>query len=256
MDEQATTQQGAVATNEAPAAATPVEGATSAPAQQATTEQPTEQAAEQTQQAPERKSLKQLLSEDVELRNEAEREIHRRAQQIAAKLTRKSELKRAVDDPTISLELHQQELSSLEAEDARGTQLDDVRTGATKWVETSLKKGEWREAYGELYGKERAKLDGLFTTDPQGFMDYVDEQVDELRLAKKAEVIGRKLAKEIAEGLTTSRVNEALKGVPVPPNAGGASSGLPSLREIENMSSDEYAKHRDKVLANLDRYRS
>lgn len=255
------TAQAVTAAVETSPAATPQ--AESAPAEATrppeATPQPAAEPAQVATPAQTAKRLRDVLRENPEYQREYDELVNQRVQKVASKKDREAEkarLSRAVEDVPEALQYAQERKQVLEAEDAAETTHTAKWQAVTETIqETGKRDPDWARDHDEAVAANRKEADELFAQDPERYQDWIDGKIFGLRVQREVDKQLKERLPVLVEARTTDQVNKALQGVPIVPLDSSGAGGVPTVAELENMSAKEYAAVREKVLANLDRYR-
>lgn len=222
-----------------------------------TTVASTESTTEQTAQ--ERKDYRRLQKEDADLNSHVQKEIAR-ARARWEKQQLKATAKTAVDqgDTVTALSLAQRiasEPDEVDEDDSTGhsVQWQQKANKVQPHLERLLRIDDNGQAtnpyYVKLFEKVGQKdLDARYAKDPGGFVDWLDDQLTDLRVDDML----RKKAPSLYEAGKLDGQNSALAGAPKPLNGTAAGGGKRWTPESAGkLSPAEYRANRESILRDL-----
>jgi hypothetical protein len=191
-----------------------------------------------------------LSHEKVQARIQAEAD--RLAQKRLAKERQKLEhqrLSKAAEDPSLALEYAQERKAELDqavnAESAANARAQAVNAALQrKWANK-----EWAEDYNAVVKANAEEADQIYSRDPDGYLDWVQDKISDLRVERRVEKALKEKLPVVARAEAANMTNQALQSVPVPPTGNGASGDMALLSRVKDMSASEYAANRDKIMA-------
>ncbi len=222
MTASASESTGTISTESTPAASSPADGSTS-------TEVETKPAAAVT--PPKSDATKPDYLANPEVQAAIKREADRLRQQDRARLDkelRRAKLKPAAEDASLALQVVQEEVSAMEAEEAQ-QQEGWAKVNA---IETALKRNreirpKWNEEYNSWIREDPKGVKDLFdkSATHQDFLEAADAEISERRIAKGAKKLLDEILPDVLKAERESWRSQQLQGVHEIPTGGGAAGG-------------------------------
>lgn len=226
---------------------TPVEGSSSTDTQTEGQEQATTQ--ETAQQAKERLDWRRIQREDADLNAHVQSEIskartrwQRQQLRATAKSAADSENADAALDIARTIAQEQDEPDENEAHDADWSRsADRVQPQLERLLQIDKDGRATNPHYVALHQREgKAAMDKRYAEDPVGFVNWVDDQIMEMRVDAKV----KKVAPSLAGAMATDEANARLRGMPLPLGGSNSANGALTLQSYEGMTFEQRQKLR------------
>lgn len=204
-------------------------GTTQTGAESPTTES-TPESSTPTTETPAKPDWRKLLREDEEAKKILEEESNRLAQKWRDRDKRQEKRSRAnkaveTSDAELALEIAGEVANEQDDDDVRQSDFLKKQQIATPILSRLARSPE----YAEVYQREgKAAMDKRYAEDPDGFADWMLDQITDVRAAAK----NKKTAPVLAEAMAEAQIAEALRNLPSPTIGAGGGLGIGSYTQL------------------------